>query len=85
MKSSSRALGQRFIGVGADSFQLAMSRPAFQRVAFGDSLAVVSVAAAVAIKLILQNFNVGYPLSSSFLAAIATCLNEHVIFDDLNV
>ena len=85
MKPSSRVLGQRFIGVGADSFQLAMSRPAFQRAAFGDSLAVVSVAAAVAIKLILQHFNVGYPLSSSFLAAIATCLNEHVIFDDLNV
>jgi len=85
MKSSSRALGQGFIGVGADSFQLALSRPAFQRAAFGYSLAVVSVAAAVAIKLILQHFNVGYPLSSSFLAAIATCLDGKVIFNDLNV
>lgn len=71
MKSSSRALDQRFIGFGADSFQLATSRPAFQRAAFGYLLAVLSVAAALAIRLILQHFNVGYPLSSSFLAAIA--------------
>jgi len=85
MKSSSRALGQRFIGDGADGFQLAMSRPAFQRAAFGYSFAVVPVAAPVAIKLILQHFNVGCPLSSSFLAAIATCLDEQVIFDDLNL
>ena len=85
MKSSSRALGQRCIGVGADSFQLAMSRPAFQRAAFGYSLAVVSVAAAVAIKLILQNSNMGYPLSSPFLAPIATCLDGKVIFNNLNV
>ena len=85
MKFSSRALGQRFIGVGADSFELAMSRPAFQRAASGYSFAVASLAAAVALKLILQHFDVGYPLSFSFLAAIATCLNEQVIFDGLNV
>ena len=85
MKSSSKALGQRFIGVGADSFQLAMSRPAFQRAAFGYSLAVLSVAAALAIKLVLQHFDVGYPLSSSFFAANATCLNGQMIFNDLNV
>ena len=85
MKSSSTALGQRVIGFVADSFQLAIWRPASQRAAFGYSLAVVSVAAAVAIKLIRQHFNVGYPLSSSFLAAIATCLDGKVIFNDLNV
>jgi len=71
MKSSSRALGQRFTGFGTDNFQPATSRPGFQRAAFGYSVAVLSVAAALAIKLILQHFNVGYPLSSSFLAAIA--------------
>jgi K+-sensing histidine kinase KdpD len=71
MKSSSRALGQRFTGFRADSFQLGMSRSALRRAAFGYALAVLSVAAALGIKLILQHFNVGYPLSSSFLAAIA--------------
>jgi K+-sensing histidine kinase KdpD len=71
MISSSRALGERFTGFGTDSFQLATSRPAFQRAAFGYSVAVLSVGAALALKLILQDFNVGYPLSSSFLAAIA--------------
>src|SRR6266550_374870 len=38
---------------------------------FRYGLAVLSVAAALGIKLTLQEFNVGYPLSSSFLAAIA--------------
>ena len=85
MKSSSKALGQRFTGFGAGNFQLATRPPGFQRAAFGYSLAVLSVAAALAIKRILRHFNVGSPLSSSFPAAIATCLNEQVIFDDLNL
>src|SRR5258708_32745369 len=34
-------------------------------------MGVLSVAAALGIKLTRQKFNVGYPLSSSFLAAIA--------------
>jgi hypothetical protein len=85
MKSSSRALGQRFIGFGGRNFQLATLPPGFQRAAFGYSLAVLSVAAALAIRLILQHFNIGDRQSSSFLAAIATCLNEQVIFDDLNL
>src|ERR1700731_1472948 len=38
---------------------------------FRYGLAVLSVAVALGIKLALQKFNVGYPLSSSFLAAIA--------------
>jgi len=84
MKFSSRAFGQPFTGFGIDSFQLATSLPAFQGAAFGYSLMGLSVTAALGIKLILQNFNV-YPLSSSILAAIATCLNELVIFDDLNL
>ena len=71
MKSSSRALGQRFIGFGADSFQLAMSRLALRRAAFGYALAIFSVAAALAIKLIALSFGLPYPVSSSFLAAIA--------------
>ncbi len=85
MKSSSRALDQRLIGFGAGNRHLATSRPAFQRAAFGYSLAVLSVAAALAIKLVLQHFDVGYPLSSSFFAANATCLNGQMIFNDLNV
>ena len=71
MKSSSRALGQRFIGFGADSFQLAMSRLALRRAAFGYALAIFSVAAALAIKLIALRFGLPYPVSSTFLAAIA--------------
>jgi len=85
MKSSSRSLDESLAGFGIDSFRLVNSQPVFQRAAFGYSLVGLSVAAALGIKLILQHFNVGYPLSSSFLAAIATCLNELVIFDDLNL
>jgi hypothetical protein len=85
MKFSSRTFGQPFTGFGIDSFQLTTSLPAFQGAAFGYSLVGLSVAAALGIKLILQHFNVGYPLSSSFLAAIATRLNELMIFEDLNL
>jgi hypothetical protein len=85
MKSSSRALGQPFNGFGAGTLQLATLPPGFQRAAFGYSLAILSVAGALAMKPILQDFDVGYPLSSSCAAAMATCLNEQVIFDDLNV
>jgi len=46
-------------------------RPLLEHSFFRYGLAVLSVAAALGIKLILQKFNVGYPLSSSFLAAIA--------------
>ena len=46
-------------------------RPLLEHSFFRYGLAVLSVAAALGIKLTLQKFNVGYPLSSSFLAAIA--------------
>jgi hypothetical protein len=67
MKSSSIALSQRLTGPGTGSLQAATSQRAFHHAAFGHSLAVLSVAAAPGIKFILQRFNVGYPLSSSFL------------------
>ena len=85
MKSGSIALSQRLTGPGTGSLQAATSQRAFHRAAFGHSLAVLSVAAALGIKFILQRFNVGYPLSSSFLAAIAICLNEQVIFNEANL
>jgi hypothetical protein len=75
MKSGSTALGQRFTGFGAGSFRLEMSRSALWRTSFGSGLAVLSVAAALGIKLTLQHFNAGYPLSSSFLAA-TNCRSE---------
>src|SRR6266550_4357890 len=46
-------------------------RPLLEHSFFRYGLAILSVAAALGIKLTLQKFNVGYPLSSSFLAAIA--------------
>src|SRR5205807_1049157 len=71
MKSSSRPLGQWFAEFGANSFQPGIPRPALWPTAFGYTLAVVSVAAALAIKLVAMRFGFLYPVSSSFLAAIA--------------
>src|SRR5438105_3770527 len=73
MESSSRSrpLGQWFAEFGANSFRPGMPRPALRRRAFGYTLAVVSVAAALAIKLVAMRFGFLYPVSSSFLAAIA--------------
>src|SRR3989441_5948800 len=71
MKSSSRALGQRFTGFAADNFQLVESPGVFERIVFRYGLAVLSVAIALGVKLILLHFNFPYPLSTSFLLAIA--------------
>ena len=72
MKSSSRALEQgRSTHYEADNFHPRVLKVALQRKTFGYVLAVVSVAAALGVKLILQHFDVGYPVSASFLAAIA--------------
>src|SRR5256886_9796352 len=71
MKSSSRALGQRFTSFAADNFQLVASPGVFERIVFRYGLAVLSVAIALGIKLILLHFNFSYPLSTSFLLAIA--------------
>jgi hypothetical protein len=38
--------------------------------------ALAKVKATLAIRLTLRHFGIGHPMSSSFLAAIATCLNE---------
>src|SRR5437899_6236996 len=71
MKSSSRALGQRFTGFAADNFQLGVPQSVLRGTAFGYGLAFLSVAAALAVKLIALHFGFPYPVSSSFLAAIA--------------
>src|SRR5947207_9112458 len=71
MKSSSRALGQRFTGFAADNFQLGVPQSVLRGTAFGYGLAFLSVAAALAVKLIALHFAFPYPVSSSFLAAIA--------------
>src|SRR6267378_218492 len=71
MKSSSRALGQRFTGFAADNFQLGVPQSVLRDTAFGYGLAFISVAAALAVKLIALHFGFPYPVSSSFLAAIA--------------
>lgn len=71
MKSSSRALGQQFADFRTGKVRAITSRPDFQRIAFGYSLAVFSVGAALAVKLTALHFNFPYPVSSSFLAAIA--------------
>src|SRR6266481_1389909 len=71
MKSSSRALGQRFTGFAPDNFHSVASPAVFERIVFRYGLAVLSVAIALGVKLILLHFNFPYPLSTSFLLAIA--------------
>src|SRR5256886_15976057 len=71
MKSSSRALGQRFTSFAADNFQLVASPGVFERIVFRYGLAVLPVAIALGVKLILLHFGFSYPLSTSFLLAIA--------------
>src|SRR5436309_12681080 len=71
MKSSSRALGQRFTGFAADNFHSVTSPGVFERIVFRYGLAVLSVAIALGVKLILLHFDFSYPLSTSFLLAIA--------------
>src|SRR5207244_10853223 len=71
MKSSSRALGQRFTGFAAHNFHSVASPGVFERIVFRYGLAVLSVAIALGVKLILLHFNFLYPLSTSFLLAIA--------------
>jgi PAS domain S-box-containing protein len=71
MKSSSRALGQRFTGFAPDNFHSVASPGVFERIVFRYGLAVLSVAIALGVKLILLHFNFPYPLSTSFLLAIA--------------
>src|SRR5882672_11534748 len=67
----SRALASVGTGPGTTGTQPIGWRPLLDHSFFRYGLAVLSVAAALGIKLTLQKFNVGYPLSSSFLAAIA--------------
>src|SRR5947209_7118693 len=71
MKSSSRALGQRFTGFAADNFHSVASPGVFERIVFRYGLAVLSVAIALGVKLILLHFDFSYPLRTSFLLAIA--------------
>ena len=71
MKSSSRALGQRFTDFAADNFHSVASPGVFEHIVFRYGLAVLSVAIALSVKLILLHFNFPYPLSTSFLLAIA--------------
>ena len=71
MKSSSTALGQRFTGFAADNFHSVTSPSVFERIVFRYGLAVLSVAIALGVKLILLHFDFSYPLSTSFLLAIA--------------
>jgi signal transduction histidine kinase len=67
MKSSPRLerLGQWLADLGRRSFELAKSPPVFQRAAFGYTLAVFSVAAALAVALLMVRYDfrgVEFPL-----------------------
>src|SRR6476646_10076741 len=59
------------VDVGTFSYPSTASSRIFERVVFPYGLAVVSVAVALGIKLILLHFGFPYPLSTSFLLAIA--------------
>jgi hypothetical protein len=67
MKSASKAFGEGAVNFGISSEPVSSHR-VFEHSIFRFELAVLSVAAALGIKLILQHFNVGYPLSFAAIA-----------------
>jgi hypothetical protein len=77
MKSATKAFGEGAANFGIGS-EPVTAHQVSEHVIFRYGLAVPFVVVALAIKLILRHFNVG-------CALIAPCLNEHVIFDDLNL
>jgi len=70
MNSASKAFGEGAANFGISS-EPVISHRVFEYAIFRYGLAVLFVAAALGIKPSLQYFNVGCPLSSSFLAAMA--------------
>jgi PAS domain S-box-containing protein len=71
MKSASKALDASAVNFGTVGSEARRSYRFVEHAVWRYGLAVLSVGAALAIKLILLHFDFSYPLSTSFLAAIA--------------
>src|SRR5215468_5483261 len=71
MNSAAKSIGEEAENLQAIGSKAGVSYHAFERGIFRYGLAVLSVVLALGIKLLLQQLHFGYPLSTSFLAAIA--------------
>ena len=71
MNSAAKSIGEEVENLQAFGSKAPVSYHTFKRGIFRYGLAVLSVALALGIKLLLQQLHFGYPLSTSFLAAIA--------------
>jgi hypothetical protein len=74
MNSAAKAFGEDVRNLAAIDSETRVSYHVFERPIFRYGLAVLSVALALGIKLLLLRLNFPYPLSTSFLAAIAITL-----------
>src|SRR4030095_7918072 len=71
MNSAAKSIAEEAENLQAFGSKARVSYHTFDRGIFRYGLAVLSVALALGIKLLLQQLHFGYPLSTSFLAAIA--------------
>ena len=71
MNSAAKAIGEQIGNFQALGSKAHVSYHTFERSILRYGLAVLSVALALGVKLLLQQLHFGYPLSTSFLAAIA--------------
>ena len=71
MNTAAKSVGEELENLQAFGSKAGVSYHTFERGIFRYGLAVLSVALAFGIKLLLQQLHFGYPLSTSFLAAIA--------------
>jgi len=71
MNSAAKSIAEEVENLQAFDSKARVSYHTFERGIFRYGLAVLSVALAFGIKLLLQQLHFGYPLSTSFLAAIA--------------
>ena len=71
MSSAAKSIAEEVETLQAFGSKARVSHHTFERGIFRYGLAVLSVALALGIKLLLQQLHFGYPLSTSFLAAIA--------------
>ena len=71
MNSAAKAIGEQIGNLQVFGSKAHVSYHTFERGILRYGLAVLSVALALGVKLLLQQLHFGYPLSTSFLAAIA--------------
>jgi len=71
MNTAAKSVGEELENLQVFGSKAGVSYHTFERGIFRYGLAVLSVALAFGIKLLLQQLHFGYPLSTSFLAAIA--------------